>query len=374
MRIALDATAVPSKPMGAGWYIIYLVRALSRLETSHQLVVFAQEHLRPFLAGCQGGQTEMIWLPDQPPALRLIWEQAIFPRLLRRLQIDLLHSPHYTMPLAHPLPTVVTFHDLTFFLHPEKHTRAKRFFFPWMMRRSAQRADWLIADSESTRQDAISFVGADPARITTVHLGYQDIFRPIADSQHLDRIRQEYRLPPRYILYVGALEPRKNVPLLLRAFEQLAVRLPHHLVLTGGTGWKDAPVLAQMEAMRFSERVHRLGHVPHEHLPAIFNLAEVFVYPSAYEGFGLPPLEAMACGTPVITSNISSMPEFVGQAGVLIPPNDESALSNALQSVLTDEALRQRLKTAGPQRAASFTWERTAQKTLAIYEQVLAGQ
>jgi glycosyltransferase involved in cell wall biosynthesis len=372
MRIGIDATAVPPKPMGAGLYIVYLIRELGKLDSLHEFVVFAQEYLRPNLEGSVDRQLQIVWLKNMSRPRRLTWEQTVFPRLIREMGLDLLHSPHYTMPLFCPVPTVVTFHDMTYFIYPEKHTLAKRYFFPWMMRRSSRRADKIIADSESTRQDAIRFVKVPPDKITTVHLGYNEIFRQITDQEMLQEIEQQYHLPDRFVFYAGAFEPRKNVPLLLNAFEQIASKHADlHLVVTGGTGWNNQETLAQIDRMQSKDRIIRLGHIPHADLPAIFNLAEVFVYPSLYEGFGLPPLEGLACGTPVITTNISSMPEVVGNAGILVPPDEEAALVQAMTDVLTDDDLRQRLSAAGPVRAANFTWRHTAEKTLKIYEQVL---
>lgn len=375
MRIGIDATAVPPKPMGAGLYIVYLIQELGKLDTPHMFVVFSQEYLRPYLADCDSKNIKIVWVKNMHPALRLIWEQIAFPSLVRKMGLDLLHSPHYTIPLALSIPVVVTFHDLIFFIYPEKHTLPKRYFFPWMMRRSSKRAKRIVTDSESTRRDAMRLLHIPPEKITTVHLGYQDNFREIKDQDLLNSIRLKYNLPDKFIFYAGAIEPRKNVPLLLNVFENLVKQdYPHHLVLAGGLGWLYQEVLDQIEKMQTKDRIHRIGHVPYEELPAFYNLADVFVYPSVYEGFGLPPLEGMACGTPVITSNISSMPEFVGDAGILIPPNDDEALLDALIQVIEDEALRQRLIIEGPRRAANFTWEQTAKKTLKIYEQVLSIQ
>ena len=373
MRIAIDATAIPHKPMGAGRYIIDLIRKLAELDTQHQFIVFAQQRLKPFFAELPRERVEIVWLPNQHPVLRLLWEQTIFPRLIRQSGADRLHSPHYTMPLSHPVPNVVTFHDMIFFTHPNMHTIPKRIFFPGIVKHSARKADYIITDSESTRSDAIRLLSIPPDKIETIHLGYQDIFRPLDDPDLLTTIRQKYHLPQKFILYAGALEPRKNVPMLLTVFEQLAQHQPElHLVLTGGTGWDNQETLALMNSMHFKDRIIRLGHIDHTDLPAIFNLADVFVYPSLYEGFGLPPLEGMACGTPVITTNISSMPEVVGNTGILVPPNDEGALFRAIQQVLGDKHLRQRLQEAGPQRAANFTWKHTAEKTLEIYQRVVS--
>lgn len=375
MRVGIDATAIPPQPMGAGRYILYLIQELVNLDTQFEYVVFAQSYLRSHLNDQVREKIQIRWIKNMSPAYRLIWEQTAFLNLIRQMKLDLLHSPHYTMPLNSPVPCVVTFHDMSFFIHPQKHTFSKRYFFPWIMERSSRKAEIIITDSESTRRDAIRFLGIDPEKITTVHLGYQEIFRKITDLDRLSSVRRKYQLPQRYIYYAGNIEPRKNVHLLLSAFERLVEEgFPHHLVLTGGLGWMYEDVLAQINNMRAQDRVHRVGHVPSIDLPAIYNLAEVFVYPSAYEGFGLPPLEGMACGTPVITSNISSMPEFVGDAGLLIPPNDEAALFQAIKRVLDDGELRQKLQKAGPKRAAEFTWKHTAEKTQNIYQQVLMTQ
>ena len=375
MRIGIDATAVPPKPMGAGWYIIYLIQELGKLATSFEFIIFAQEYLYPHLDGLSSDKIKIIFLKPMSRFRRLTWEQIKFPRIVREMKIDLLHSPHYTIPLTSPVPVVVTFHDMTFFIYPEKHTLAKRYFFPWMMRHSSKKAEKIITVSESTRDDAIRYLKTPPDKIVAIHLGYQDIFHPITDQVLLDNVRQQYKLPDQFIFYAGAFEPRKNIPLLLSVYERLVQQQPDlSLVLTGGTGWDNKETLALMNSMHSKDKVIRLGHVPYADLPSIYNLAEIFVYPSLYEGFGLPPLEGMACGTPVITTNISSMPEVVGDAGVLVPPNDEAALLQAIQQVLDDPVLRQRLQIAGPKRAANFTWKRTAQKTLTIYEEVLSSQ
>jgi glycosyltransferase involved in cell wall biosynthesis len=375
VRIGIDATAVPPEPMGAGRYILYLIHELAKLDTSHEFVVFAQACLRTYLDDYGSEKNQIRWINDMSPPRRLVWEQVEFPRLIHQMKLDLLHSPHYTLPLSCPVPSVVTYHDMSFFIYPEKHTFAKRYFFPWMMRRSSKKADIIIADSENTRHDAIRFLNIHPEKIITVHLGYQENFRKINDQELLFKIIQQYNLPERFIFYAGNIEPRKNIPLLLTAFENLVQQgICHHLVMSGGLGWMYEDVLAQIDGMQSKARVHRIGHVPSTDLPALYNLADVFVYPSIYEGFGLPPLEGMACGTPVITSNISSMPEVVDNAGILVPPNDETALTRAILQVLEDDDLRKRLHVLGPQQAANFTWKNTAEKTLQIYQQVLSAR
>jgi glycosyltransferase involved in cell wall biosynthesis len=377
MRIGIDATALPSRPVGAGNYIIELIRHIERLDEAEEFVVFAQPHGRDLIEVPARPGFEWVMVPERSPAQRLVWEQAAFPRLVGKARLDLLHSPHYTRPVRLPCASVVTFHDMTFFLYPHLHTLSKRLYFPQAIRLSARKANALIADSESTRQDAIRLLGISPERIYTVPLGVSPAFRPVREAERLEAVRQRYSLPEHFILYVGLVEPRKNLPMLLRAYRRLqdyqhqqggAVAVP--LVIVGRSGWRTEQVFDLVNALAIKEKVHFSGYVPAVDLPIVYNLADVFVYPSLYEGFGLPPLEAMACGTPVITTAVSSMPEHVGQAGVLIPPQDEGALFQALVAVLEDPDLRRQLAKKGPERAAQFSWNRTALETLNVYRRV----
>ena len=367
LRIGIDATALPSQPTGAGNYIIELVRALAEQPSGDRFVIFAQRSGRA-LIGPLPESVEWVTLPDRPIAQRLLWEQSGLPRLASRARLDLLHSPHYTQPLSLPCPSVVTFHDMTFFLFPHLHTRIKRLIFPRAIRLSARRASALIAVSESTRQDAIRLLDIPPEKIHAIPEGVSPAFRPIQDPDRLEAVRVHYGLPQTFILYVGVVEPRKNLPLLLEAYASLVEHgRPEPLVIVGRMGWMYDQVLEQIQELGLRERVQFAGYIPAQDLPIVYNLGKLFVYPSVYEGFGLPPLEAMACGTPVVTSAVSSMPEHVGQAGLLVPPNDARALAEAMQAVLESPELQQELSRKGPQRATQFTWKETASKTLKVY-------
>lgn len=373
MKIGIDITALPPNPVGAGMYILHLTRSLAEIESEFEFVIFSQAVGYDLVGASSRPGFEWVILPEMSPARRLIWEQTRFPELVRKCGIDLLHSPHYTRPWSLPCASVVTFHDMTFFLYPHLHTRAKRLFFPLAIRMSARRADALIAVSESTRQDSIRLLGIPPEKITAIPLGISEEFRPVSDPDLCAAVRSRYNLPDRFLLYVGLVEPRKNLPLLLRAYHRLlagGVRQP--LVIAGRMGWMVEQVFQQIDELGIKDQVHFTGYVSPDDLPIVYNLADAFVYPSLYEGFGFPPLEAMACGAPVVTTAVSSMPENVGDAGILVPPGDEQALAQALQRILTDALLRQRLRRAGPERAALFTWKRTAQKTLQVYRQVLS--
>lgn len=305
-------------------------------------------------------------------SLRLVWEQTVLPILARRTKLDLLHSLHYTRPLVLPCASVVTLHDMTFFLFPHLHTLPKRLFFPMAIRYSARVANALIADSESTRHDVIRLLRVQPGKTTTIPLGVTSEYRPVSNRALLEPIRQKCALPEKFLLYVGTVEPRKNLPALLRAYRSAVdagCSLP--LVVVGRLGWMYDEVFRMVEALGLRERLKFTGYIPTQDLPLIYNLAEIFIYPSMYEGFGLPPLEAMACGTPVITTAVSSMPEHVGKAGVLVPPDDEGALARAILGLVNDDELRRRLAVEGPRQAAQFTWARTARETLQVYRRVL---
>jgi len=264
---------------------------------------------------------------------------------------------------------------MTFFLFPDLHTRSKRLFFPFAIRSSVRRADALIAISESTRQDSIRLLGVSPQKIFTTQLGITDEFRVVKDNELLASVREKYDLPEEFVLYVGLVEPRKNIPFLIRAYKSLADEgIKHNLVIVGRIGWMYQEVFKQIEELGLEGRVQFTGYLPQDDLPMVYNLASLFVYPTKYEGFGLPALEAMACGTPVVTTAISSLPEIVGDAGMLIPPGDEQALASAMAEVLHDSTLFNQLRTRGLQRSEHFTWERTAQQTLKVYQQVLMGK
>lgn len=384
MRIGIDATALPSRPVGAGNYIIQLIRAIATstsinepVSTGNQLkglefVVFVQRSRLELLNVEESPNLHLIVIPDLSPFTRLVWEQISFPVLAKNQHLDLLHSLHYTLPLAYPGRTIVTFHDMTFFLFPHHHTLPKRYFFRFFIRASSRKAVAIIADSESTRQDAIRLVGVSPGKIFTVPLGVTQEFQLILDKTTRQRVRQKYHLPEHFILFVGTIEPRKNLPVLLQAYAFVSDQMPdYRLVVVGPMGWMVENIIQQTGQLSVSDKVDFTGYIEQDDLPLIYNLADMFIYPSEYEGFGLPVLEAMACGTPVITSNVSSMPEIVGDAGVLIAPNNSHALAQSMLELIDDPIARQRLSVKGQERSADFSWKRTAEKTIAVYRHVL---
>lgn len=374
MRIGIDATALPLQRTGVATYVFGLLGGLAAVDSDNTYVVFAKPvHIAQFGISRPNFTLVPVDLPAR--GLRLAWEQVGLPRDVRRRGLDVLHSPHYTMPLRHTTRAVVTFCDMTFLLHPELHQALKRVYFPAMMRWSARKADRLVTISESTRDDLVRLWHLDPGRVTAVPLAAGAEFEPPAPERITEACGRYGLEPDSYILYVGVLEPRKNVDRLVAAFGRVAERLPGlDLVIAGKRGWMYDQVFAQVEALGLSHRVRFPGYVAKEDLPGLYGGARVFAYPSRYEGFGLPVLEAMRCGAPVVTTNVSSMPEVAGDAAVLVDPDDVAGLAEALLRVATDPALARDLARRGRERAGRFSWERCARETLEVYEQVVAGR
>ena len=314
--------------------------------------------------------------PTAHPALRIAWEQVAQVRALRRMRASLFHGLAFAGPQwgAH-IPQVITVHDLTFVRFPQTLPTWKARYLRWITRRSVQRAARVIAVSESTRQDVLQWLGLPPERVVTVHNGVEARFRPLPQ----DRVaawRREHGLPERFVLYLGTLQPRKNLELLVRAFARWREQAPPaardvKLVLAGARGWYYDYLFALVERLGLREHVLFPGYVPADALPYWYNAATLFAYPSVYEGFGLPVLEAMACGTPVLAARASSLPEVVGDAGLLLPPKDVAAWADALGQLLDDPDRRHHLSQTAQERARAFSWERTARQTLAVYQEVL---
>lgn len=294
--------------------------------------------------------------------LRLSWEMQRHPP-------DVLFVPAHVIPLRHPR-SVVTIHDLGYLHFPDAHPAKSRRMLDWTTRWSARIATRMIAISDATKRDMIANYDIPDARIAVIPHGVSPDFRP-ADPEAVLTVRSKYHLPERYILAVGTVQPRKNLGRLAAALSLVArAGLPHHLVIAGKPGWLANNVKAELRASGMRSRLSLLGYVAAEDLPALYSGADAFCFPSLYEGFGLPVLEAMACGTPVVASNTSAIPEVAGEAAILVSPTDVRELGAALVRVLADELRRRELIDRGRQRAGIFTWERTARATLDVLRHV----
>jgi glycosyltransferase involved in cell wall biosynthesis len=309
-------------------------------------------------------------LPTQNPLARIIWEQIVAPIVLSRLKPDLMHGLAFANPLLWSGPSVLTIHDLSFMRFPGRLSGERRRYLTWVTRASARKARRVIAVSESVKAEIVELLGVPADRIDVTLEGVHPDCHP-RPVKAVEDFRAEYNLPDRFILFLGTIEPRKNLDTLLRAYHQIGQRSDVKLVLAGGEGWQSEPIFALIEALGLTHDVVISGFIPEAVLPLLYSAAELFVYPSLYEGFGLPAAEAMACGTPVVVSDSTSLPEVVGEDGVLLPPTDIDAWSGTLDRLLNDKSTRDDLSGRGLERARLFTWDRTARQTVETYRRAL---
>lgn len=317
--------------------------------------------------GWEGVRQQEVRLAGSKVVARLLWEQTALVAEARKLGVDLLHGLAFSLPLASSIPAVVTVPDMSFRLFPRYHARGRRVYLNLITRLAVTRARGVIAISESTKRDVCRLLAVPADKVQVTYLGVADHFRPPSPGERAGFL-DEVGLG-RYIYYQGTLEPRKNLLTLVEAFRLLRQSgwEDHRLVLGGAPGWGYRSIYQAVERYGLTEDVIFLGYVPPEQSPRWYGGADLFVYPSAYEGFGLSPLEAMACGTPVITADTSSLPEVVGEAGLMVSPGDVRALMEAILRLLSDTNLRTELIGKGLERARKFTWAKTARATSSLY-------
>lgn len=306
------------------------------------------------------------WVPTGRPEMRIFWEQVAAPIVLDRDQIDVVHAPVNVAPALAHRPVVVTVHDLAFLRFPEQYPRFKQRYLSLMTRHSVRHAARVIAVSNSTRNDLVHYYGVSSERVSVVPNGVDPTLRPI-DGNEIAEFRRARSLPEQFILFLGTLQPRKNLIALLRAWSKLdpSERLP--LVVVGSQGWMYEPIYGEARALGVAGEVVFKGFAEPSELAGWYSAATIFVYPSLYEGFGLPVLEAMRCGTPVIASNVSSLPEVAGDAALLVDPTDVGALSDAIERLTLDSELRADLARRGLEWSGRFSWARTARETANVY-------
>jgi glycosyltransferase involved in cell wall biosynthesis len=358
---------------GAGVYTYQLVRALAALPGEQRLSVFARPGLFDDLAQ-ENERFRVVHTKPSGRAGRLAWEQAILPLLLRRLRIDVLHSPHHHTPVAAiGVRRVVTFHDVTFLRLPERYTTERRLYMEGVTRAAARVARAIITPSQTVQDDVVRRLGVERERVVAIYEAAGPQYRPMAEED-VGRVRWRYQLPNEYVLSVGSLEPGKNRARLFRAYALLRAQgIESQLVIAGQPAWRYEGDEELVRTLGLSEHVRFLGYVPDEDLPALYTGAAVSAFPSLYEGFGLPVLESMACGTPVVCSDVSATAEVASDAALLVDPRDIGAIANALRRVLSDPWLRSDLRARGLARAQEFSWDRAARDTLAVY-QIVAAQ
>jgi glycosyltransferase involved in cell wall biosynthesis len=374
MKIAIDVSLVAGESAGVGTYAVGLLEGLAAIDPHNHYVLYSylgspQFPPPPFP---QQSNFSLQRLPLEGEHWERLWARADLPPKEALEAVDVLHSPFFNAPQDHHGALVVTIYDISFLLQPQFHTEANRLHCLQGTLNAALYADRIIAISQQTKRDLIDYFSIAAERIHVIHPSHRKVYYREHDVEVIRGTLERLGIFHNFILFVGSIEPRKNLKALLQAYAAYVTRHAgaEWLVVAGGKGWLNDDLSQVAADLAVAERVKFLGYVQEADLRVLYSAAKLFVYPSIYEGFGLPPLEAMACGAPVITSNTSALPEVVGDAALLIDPHNSRALYQAMQRVLSDEPLRLKMRQQSLARATLFSWERTAEETLAVYEEV----
>jgi len=376
MRIGIDYTAAVRQRAGIGRYTRELMAALLRLESSHGYSLFAAVgglKTRDWRSGIENLQSLISDLRFQPIPITDDWLHRLWQRLRLPIPVevitgplDVFYSPDFVLPpTRRGTRTLLTVHDLSFLYYPDAFVPSLREYLERVVPRSVARADRVLADSQATCTDLITHFGAPPEKVQVLYSGVDARFCPEKERGEQERLRDKYGIESPYVLSLGTLQPRKNYVRLIKAFANLPLA-NLRLYIAGGRGWLYEDIFA--EAQKHGDRVHVLGFVDDADLPALYRGAALFAFPSLYEGFGIPPLEAMACGIPVVCSNASSLPEVAGDAALMVDPFDVDALAEAMARALEDTDLQQEMVAKGLAQAEQFTWEKAARQLLGLFK------
>lgn len=366
MRVVIDARMI--NHTGIGRYIQNLICHLPAGRDSYCAISGLD------LAGLREGGDFTFRKPVPAIPVYSLREQFLLPIEVKRLKPDIVHYPSFNMPAFNTGPSVVTIHDLIYYLYPEACPGKAAFLYAKiLLSMVVKAANRVIAVSHHVKGQIVRHLGVHEGKVGVIYGGIDHkLYMPVNDCKRLEKVRARYRLDNEYILYVGSHQPRKNIRRLLSAYYGSDAMKEHDLVLTGRIDGRRADLYSSPMESGIGERVRFLGEVPEEDLPALYSMAALFVFPSLNEGFGLPPLEAMACGTPVVTSNTTALPEVAGDAAVMVDPTDAGQIRDAIDTVLGSRALREELREKGLIRAGQFSWETTAKKTMQVYREVLS--
>jgi glycosyltransferase involved in cell wall biosynthesis len=373
MKIGIDYTSAATQGAGIGRYTRELMRALLALPADNSYSFFYASRRRIDESKIRSLKSKTHRLPLHDKWLMRVWHRLRIPIPVELIvgKVDLFHSPDFTLPPTLPgVPTLLTVHDLSFIRDPDSAWPSLRAFLNKAVPRSVQRATHVLADSQATKDDLIELFATPAEKITVLYSGVELRFAPVRDQAEIDRVCAKYQLPRPFILSLGTLQPRKNYERLIEAFASIVSSVPHHLVITGGKGWMYETIFGQVKRSGLEGRVHFPGFVDDADLPALYSAADLFAYVSLYEGFGLPLLEAMACGTPVIGSNTSSLLEVIGEAGLQVDPSNVGNITHAVQQMIEQPELRTRSIGLGLERAKLFTWDKAARELLTIYDRI----
>jgi glycosyltransferase involved in cell wall biosynthesis len=354
VKIAIDTQTTLGQRSGFGFYVKNLVEALQKIDKNNKYILIAPKQKQDFYT-----------------LERFTWDQFKFPKIAKNKKVDILHQPCFSVPIFYKGKKVVTVHDIIPLIFPGNLPLVSRLFYSRWMTYSYRYADMIIADSICTKNDIVKHLGIAPEKIKVIYLAVSSDFKPESSRTKTEEIEKKYNTTDKYFIHIGTLEPRKNLMFLVRSYS-LAVKsgVKENLVIAGKKGWYFEGLFDLVKKLGLEKRVIFTGYVEDKDTPTLYSGATALIFPSIYEGFGFPPLEAMACGTPVISSNTSSLPEVVGDAGILIPPKNEKEWANMMIEVSQNNKLAEKLKIKGLQQAKKFSWEQTAKKTIEIYDSI----
>lgn len=366
MRIGITARGLSERSGGAKQYIDSLISSLLEIDRANEYFLFYDS---PSHLGRYPSANEIyLRIPS-----KFLWDHLGVPYLAWKYGVDVLFCPKNVVPNFVRCKTVVTVLDLTHFKFPQEYKWTDKYYMRLFIPPSLKKADGIIAISENTKRDIVDFFGVDPKTVTAIPLAPDVKYRAISDSMQKESTRKRYGIDHPFIFYPGVLSPRKNIITLVRAFDKIKDKIPHKLIFTAGRSWGDSPVYKMIEELGIKDRVITIGHVDASDMPILYSSADLLVYPSLYEGFGLPIIEAMSCGCPVVSSNTTSIPEVAGDAAITVDPADIEGFSDAVLRVLTDRGLRDEMVRKGFIQALKFSWKKTATETLAVFNETSIG-
>lgn len=371
MKIAIDIRTINKPRSGVGYYVTNLIQKLQEIDKDNDYCLISNngEYENTFRAQ-PNFENHRTCISNENHLFGDFWESFYLPRLLEKKNVSVFHGPAFMVPLIkRNMGTVVTIHDIVSFIMPDTIPMKYAFYMRNLIKLVSRRADRIISVSESTKKDLITWLGTPEEKITVVHQAVSEMFHPAINGDGGAEIRRRFGIRGRYMLFVGNLEPRKNLIRLMEAFAIARERLggPIQLVICGKKGWLCSGILKTYERIRRGDDILITNYVNEKDLLGLYQNAEMFVFPTRYEGFGLPALEAMACGAPVITSNVSSLPEITGGAAILINPSEVNEISDAMIKLACSESLRNELREKGYKQAKLFSWTKTARETLDVY-------
>lgn len=371
MRIAINTLSLNRTKAGMGNYIFNLINSLASIDKKNEYYVFVSDKNKQFFDIRQ----KNFRIINAGKAVtknfrRLMWEQLSLPKYIKKHKIDVLHSPGFVIPFLSKAKNILTIADMTFISHPKVHTLVKRFYFGLFMPPSIRKTDKILSISKSTKKDISDMLNINAGKIEVTHLSYGKEFKILDKKNAKGFLSDNYSIDYPFILFVGMIEPRKNLKRVLKAFSQLKKQetIPQKLVIVGKKGWMYKGIFKTVKRLGLEKEIIFTGYVPDNDLVKFYNSADVLVYPCLYEGFGIPILEAMACECPVITSNVSSMPEVAGDAALFVNPIKTDEIASAMKKVITNKKLQKKLREKGKLQCSKFSWKKTAEKTLLIYE------